>query len=96
MEVNKLEIKLFGVNISESTNPTFLGIRFDKHLTFINQLNFLKDAVLKRINILKVLSNKSWGLSIKTLNEIYNSLIRSLLEYSSIIYPAMHQQELKN
>jgi hypothetical protein len=42
---------------------------------------------MKRVNILKVLSNKSWGLSVKNLNQVYNSLIRSLLEYSSIIYP---------
>ena len=39
------------------------------------------------MNVLKVLSNKSWGLSIKTLTDVYNSLIRSLMEYSSIIYP---------
>jgi hypothetical protein len=33
------------------------------------------------------MANKSWGLSIKTLTQLYTSLIRSLLEYSSIIYP---------
>ncbi len=32
------------------------------------------------MNVLKVLSNK-------TLTDVYNSLIRSLMEYSSIIYP---------
>ncbi len=37
--------------------------------------------------LLKVLSNRSWGISTKTLMQIYNSLIRSLMEYSSIIYP---------
>jgi hypothetical protein len=41
---------------------------------------------MKRVNVLKVLSNKSWGLTVNTLNQVYNSLIRSLLEYSSIIY----------
>jgi hypothetical protein len=69
-------------------DPTFLGIRFDKHLSFKNQLRYLKESCLKRMNVLKVLSNKSWGLSTETLNNVYNSLIRSLLEYSSIIYPA--------
>ena len=34
-----------------------------------------------------MLSNKTWGISAKTLTQVYNSLIRSLLEYSSIIYP---------
>jgi hypothetical protein len=46
------------------------------------------------MNILKILSNKSWGLSAKTLNNVYNSLIRSLLEYSSIIYPAFSDTNL--
>ena len=40
-----------------------------------------------RSNVLKVLSNKSCGLSIKNLTDVYNSLIRSLLDYSSILYP---------
>lgn len=82
-----LELKLLGTKINKNDNPTFLGIRFDKHLAFKNQLDYLKQACMKRVNVLKVLSNKSWGLSVKTLNQVYNSLIRSLLEYSSIIYP---------
>jgi hypothetical protein len=82
-----LEIKLLGIKINKNESPTFLGIRFDKHLSFKNQLDYLKQACMKRVNVLKVLSNKSWGLSVKTLNQVYNSLIRSLLEYSSIIYP---------
>ncbi len=87
IEEDELNIKLLGVNITKSSNPTFLGIRFDKHLSLKNQLSYLKEACMKRVNVLKVLSNKSWGLTIKTLTQVYNSLIRSLLEYSSIIYP---------
>ena len=83
---NEMDIKLFGIKINQCVNPLFLGIRFDSHLTFKNQINYLKEAGLKRLNVLKVLSNKSYGLSIKTLTEIYNSLIRSLLEYLSIVF----------
>jgi hypothetical protein len=68
-------------------NPIFLGIRFDKHLSFKNKLSYLNEACLKRLKIIKHLSNKSWGISPKTLTQVYNSLIRSLLNYSSIIYP---------
>ena len=39
---DEISIELFGCNISENVKPTFLGIRFDKHLTFINQLDYLK------------------------------------------------------
>ena len=70
-------------------------MRFDKHLTFKNQINYLKEACLKRLNVIKVLSNRSWGLSVKTLTEVYNSLIRSLLEYSSIIYPCLSSSNLE-
>ena len=86
-ESSKIELKLFQTTIPMCDNPTFLGIRFDKHLSFKNQLSYLNQACLKRLTIIKVLSNKSWGISSKTLTQVYNSLIRSLLEYSSIIYP---------
>ena len=91
---SKLDIKLFGSTIAESTNPTFLGIRFDKYLSFKNQINYVKDACTKRMNVLKVLSNRSWGLTVKTLNEIFNSLIRSLMEYSSILYPSFSETNI--
>jgi hypothetical protein len=84
---NEIDIKLFGTKINSCESPVFLGIRFDKHLTFKNQIKYLKEACLKRINVLKVLSNRSWGISTETLMQIYNTLIRSLMEYSSIIYP---------
>jgi hypothetical protein len=48
------------------------------------------------MNVLKVLSNKSWVLSTETLNNVYNSLIRSLLEYSSIIYLAFSNTNMVN
>ena len=78
---NEIDIKLFGIKINPCENPLFLGIRFDKHLTFKNQIDYLKDYCLKRLNVLKELSNKSWGLFLKTLTDVYNSLIRSLLDY---------------
>ena len=53
-----LNIKLLDGVINKSESPLFLGIRFDKHLTFKNQLNYLKEACMKQINVLRVLSNK--------------------------------------
>ena len=55
----KLLININGVNINKSDKPTFLGIRFDKYLSFNNQLDYLKEACMKRVNVLKVLSNRS-------------------------------------
>jgi hypothetical protein len=84
-----LNIKLLDGVINKSESPLFLGIRFDKHLTFKNQLNYLKEPCMKRLNVLKILSKKNWGLS---LTQVYNSLICSLFEYSSVVYPCCPQQ----
>ena len=52
-------------------NPTFLGIRFDHHLNFNNQVNCIQDTCNKRLNIIKIFSNKTWSLSEKTLIQLY-------------------------
>ena len=95
-ESDLMTLQLFNTKLAINDNPTFLGIRFDHHLTFRNQQDYLKDACIRRLNILKILSNKSWGLTIQTLTQLYTSLIRSLLEYSSIIYPRFSYTNFEN
>jgi hypothetical protein len=75
-ESDSLKLELFNKALVINDNPTFLGIRFDYHLNFKNQ-----DACIRRLNVLKIMANKSWGLSIKTLTQLYTSLICSLLEF---------------
>jgi hypothetical protein len=42
-----------------------------------------------RLNIIKILSHKSWKLETNTLKAIYYSLIISIIDYNSIIYPLL-------
>ena len=84
-EAEKLNLKLFNESLSVNVSPTFLGIRFDRHLTFKNQIQYLQDACINRLNFLKIISKRSFGLKIETLNNIYISIIRSILEYSALI-----------
>jgi hypothetical protein len=37
---DELKIKLNGIELKYDNNPTFLGIRFDNHLTFKNQIDY--------------------------------------------------------
>jgi hypothetical protein len=83
---DELKIKLNGIELKYDNNPTFLGIRFDNHLTFKNQIDYLKKTCLQRLNIRKILSHKSWLLNEKTLIQIYNVLIRSIIDYSAIYH----------
>ncbi len=93
-ESNKLDLRLFGEKLCVNESPTFLGIRFDRHLTFKNQISYLQDSCVNRLNFLKIVSKRSFGLSSDTLNSLYISIIRSVLEYSSIITPNMTTSSL--
>ena len=62
---DNVDIQLLGEKIISNKDPVFLGIRFERHLTFKNQIEYMKSTCLKRINVLKVLSNKNWGLTVK-------------------------------
>ena len=88
-ESSKLLLNFFGEILPINDNPTFLGIRFDNHLTFKNQLEYLQTTCIQRMRILRVVSNRSWRLSLKTRELIYQSLIRSFVEYSSILFPCL-------
>jgi hypothetical protein len=93
-------LKIYGQPIlkEEQNDPKFLGIRFDKQLSFRNQVSYLKKTCDDRLNILKVLSNKWWGLEKNTLVILYKSLIRSILDYSLFMYPVIspkHQKSLQ-
>ena len=82
-----LKLKFFGSNLTQIEKTTFLGIRFDSSLTFNVQIKYLQKSCINRLNFLKVVSKRSFGLAIETLNQLYTSLIRSILEYSAIISP---------
>jgi hypothetical protein len=63
-----------------------LGLIFDKKRTRTAHIKKLNDIAKKRLNINKVLSSTKWGADVKTLINIYKSLIRSILDYGSTLY----------
>jgi hypothetical protein len=94
-ESEKLKLRLNGVTLKYDNNPTFLGIRFDNHFTFGNQVKYLQQTCNRRLNILKILAHKSKKLSQKTLIQIYFTLVRSVIEYSATIAPALGKGNYK-
>ena len=64
----------------------FLGVIFDKKLTFGPHINDLATRVKKTLNILKVISHFDWGADRKTLLRLYKSLCLSKLDYACQIY----------
>ncbi len=71
------------------THPIFLGITLDKYLTFNKHFSRLIKKSQNRLNIIKILSNKSWPLNQKILFNIYKSLIGSIFDYSFFCSPCL-------
>ena len=57
-------------------------------------MDYLEKTCFDRLNIIKILSHKSWKLNSRTLIQIYNTLVRSIIEYSAIISPRLSNTNL--
>lgn len=73
-------------SISFVDSHRYLGLIFDRKLTWKNHLFKLKSATSRQINILKTLSSTNWGADCTTMLRLYQSLILSKLDYGSLVY----------
>src|SRR5437867_6472825 len=69
---------------------------FDKMLSFIPHLQNLRTKCTKSLNLLKVVSHRDWGGDSQTLLKLYRTLIRSKLDYGSIVYGSVRKSYLQN
>ena len=88
-------LKLYNNPIPIVDQAKFLGVIFDKKLSFIPHINTLKVKCQKALNVLKLLSHSDWGGDKKSLLNLYRSLIRSKLDYGCIIYGSARKSCLK-
>ena len=64
----------------------FLGVVFDKKLSFIPHIKYIKSKCLKSLNLLRTVSRFDWGGDRVVLLRLYRSIIRSKLDYGCIVY----------
>ena len=88
------ELYLYGSLIPVVEDFKFLGIIFDRKLSFIPHIKYLKAKCLKALNLLKVLSHTNWGADRTVLLQLFRSLIRSKLDYGSIVYGSARKSYL--
>lgn len=73
--------------IPTSNKAKFLGLTFDKTLSWIPHINNITNKLTSTINILKHLTGYRWGANKKSLLKVYRACIKSLLNYGA---PAFH------
>ena len=88
----KVVNKNFNFKLNNDLIPTcesikFLVLTFDIGLNFNEHVKEILKKCNNRLNVIKILSNKKWRLNKTTLTTIYLALIRSMIDYSSLIMP---------
>ncbi|RUS72307.1 hypothetical protein EGW08_019930 [Elysia chlorotica] len=84
-----------GQRIPVEEEAKFLGVIFDKKLSFIPHLKYLKKKCQKALNLIKTLSGTEWGADRESLLYLYRSLIRSKLDYGSVVYGSARPSYIK-
>ena len=64
----------------------FLGVLFDRRLTYKEHFKTLHERCFKSLNVLKCVSRTSYGADRNTLLILCRSMIRSKLDYASFVY----------
>jgi len=88
-----LHIQNFTIVILSSVK--FLGLTLDSKLLLATHIKLLREKCLNALNILKYLSHPRTGYNRKLLVQLYNSPIRSQLDYGAPIYPHSTKSSLK-
>ena len=89
------QLYLNGTQIPIIGEAKFLGLLFDSKLSFIPHITSLNSRCTKSLDLIKVLSNTTWGADRKVLLRLYRALIRSKLDYGCIVYGSARPSYIK-
>jgi len=89
------ELSMNGSRIPVVPQTKFLGIIFDSKLNYKEHIDYLRKKCQKALNLLKVVCKMDWGADRVVLLRLYRSLVRSKLDYGSIIYSSARKSYLR-
>ena len=74
---------LLGSCLCFNLTPTFLGVTFNRTLSFSKHVSLLKAKFFPRLKALRCISASSWGPSKESFSVLYKSFLQFLLTYDS-------------
>jgi hypothetical protein len=77
----KPQIVLNGTTLTFNGQPTFLGVVFDRTLSFGPQVEVIRKKVGAKCNLLAMVGSREWGWSRESLRTVYQATIGSVLNY---------------
>lgn len=89
------QLTIYDAPIELVDHLDYLGMTFDQKLTWSLHIKKIKGSCMNTMNILRTLSHHHWGCDEEILLKIYRSLIRSRLDYGSMLYSTSSKSNLK-
>ena len=86
MNLSPPQVELDGNKVPFQNTHHFLGVTFDKKLTWKPHVENVVKRCKRKLNILRCLTGTKWGSSSKSLIKVYRAFIRSLLDYGCEAY----------
>ena len=83
VDPHQANLLLLGSRLLFTPTPTFLGVTFDRTLSFTKHVSSLKAKFFPCLQALRCISASSWGPSKESLSVLYKSFLRPLLTYAS-------------
>ena len=80
------QITINGVPTSCTPSPTFLGVTYDRRMTFGTQVKKVCKQMLRRTNLLRVVGSTTWGWQKQDLITVYIATQRSVAEYAAAVW----------
>lgn len=77
----KANLKLCGQTLQADNTPTYLGVTFDKRLTWKHQTEKVEARAKLRLALMKKLTGTTWGADAAILKKMYAGYVRPVLEY---------------
>ena len=86
---DRLVVSYNGTRLPSESYPKFLGITLDPGLRMSRNTEIVLTRANRRINLLKKLSGKNWGVKPLLILITYKVLIRSIIDYSILTVPTL-------
>ncbi|PVD34162.1 hypothetical protein C0Q70_05425 [Pomacea canaliculata] len=91
----KATLKFDGQILPLEDNPTYLGVTFDKRLTWKPQTKKVEARAKVRLAIMKKLAGTNWGADDRILKKLYTGRVRPVLEYGMTAWAQQQNPTLR-
>lgn len=77
------KLTLGNATLRYEDQQTYLGVTFDKRMTWKHHINQAEGKARRKLNIMRKLAGTTWGATDKILKSVYQGTVRPHLEYGS-------------